>query len=221
MLADSTRKLLWVLLIFGLVVGTWSAMLDAQQFHTVFSEAGPFEKLSPFLWLVLAMWCLHPKHRLRAVDIALGVVATLAAAREADWDRAFTADSIFKISYYLRSTAPLSEKIPAAIITLAIFALLIACLAIGIRALLRNAGWRHAWMQTCVIGTGVLVLTKLLDRTINSMHAWFGIMIHGSAGQVIGGMEEAFECMMPLIFCYALMEYRSEQAARTRAVPAM
>src|SRR5690606_39133983 len=109
--------------------------LSQPAFEHFFSEEGPIETASTVFWLVAAVVVLarvRPPGR-RAWAFALLYVVF--AAREAQLHRAFTADSIFKSSYYRRSAAPFEEKLVAGLVAIAILLLLVYVLWVVVRFL--------------------------------------------------------------------------------------
>ena len=211
------RILSIALLVYALGLTALVLILSPEQKQTVFSERGPFEMLSIPLWLMLAAWCFAFAHEIRKPLVVCGLLALFAAAREADWHKAFTADSIFKSNYYFDSPAPLTEKVPAGMVALFAFALIFYWLYLGIRFLRSGNALQHQWMQTLVLGTVTVFASKILDRMISWAHDWFGLEITGLLGRFIGAYEEGFEMSLPIIFGIALIQYRrAAMATRSR-----
>lgn len=213
------RQLGAALGLYGLVLTALALVLTPQQAHAVFSEQGPFELLSVPLWVMLAAWCFDLARPIPRGQGVCGLLAVFAAAREADWHKAFTVDSIFKSNYYFDTPAPLAEKLPAAIVAACAFALIIHALVLGLRFLRQRQAWQQAWMGTVVLGVAGLVGVKVLDRMISLAQDWFGFHIAGLAGRLIGAWEEGFEMALPIVFGLALMQYRRMRDAPARPSP--
>lgn len=213
------RRLLAALLVYALCLTALTVTLDKAGFRQIFSESGIVERLSEPAWLLLALACLlsvRPSNK--AVGV-MGLVALFCAMREADWHYEFTGTSMLKLSYYSRHAAPLSEKIPAGAVALLALIILCTALYLAVRTLRRPGALSQVWLQTMLIGAGVGVGTKLLDRMINLIYDGSGYRIGGVPGRMIGGFEEGFEFALPLIFGLALWQYRRARQLSGEAAP--
>lgn len=206
------RGVLLLILVYAALLTALALILPADTLAALFSESGPFERLSIAFWLLLAAWCFDLARPLRHNLVLTGLIALLFAAREADWHKAFTQDSLFKSDYYFDTPAPLAEKIPAAMVALGAFAVLIYALACGAKFLRRGrrAALREPWVQTMLLGTAMLPLLKVLDRLRSWLRHDFGIRVSEQLGNLTGALEEGFECLLPLIFAFALVQYRRQ-----------
>lgn len=199
--------LLAALLVYAVCLTAITWPLELSEFRRIFSEKGPLERASEPLWLLLAAACFCSFRCGKGVGV-MGLVAVLCALREADWHYKFTGGSMIKLSWYAKSAAPLEQKIAAGIVALIALAILVWALVFALRAVRRPAVWRRAWMQSAAIGLGVLVGSKLLDRSISMIEDATGYLIGGLPGRMIGAYEEGFEFALPLIFGFALWQYR-------------
>src|SRR5690606_28176349 len=123
-------NLLILVVVYAALMIVLALNLSQDVFVPLFAEGGPFESLTIGFWLLLAALCFTlPGLPRRPWDS--GIVALLAAAREADLHKAFTDMSVLKTSYYLKSAAPPFEKLIAALVTLPALALVIYVLVAG------------------------------------------------------------------------------------------
>ena len=202
-------KLVFILIGYGCVLAIFPAILPNKVEHRLFSESGPFELLSCAAWIALGAWCFDPVRRLSRELTVCGLIAFLAAAREADFHKLWTTDSVFKIRYYAKTVAPLYEKIPAAIVAIGSFALLIYALYLGLRFARRGLDALKApWFQVLLLGVAATAFTKVLDR----LHSWLrdglGYDLSGYWAHLNGALEEGYELSLPLMFLLALLLYR-------------
>lgn len=205
--ASGFRNILLVVGIYGVLLVELALYLPQERFLALFSESGPFETLSYVFWIVLGFACfLIPglPHR----PWQQGVVALLAAAREADLHRAFTGTSILKTSYYLKFPAPLSEKLIAALIAIATISLVLYVLIGGGRLIVRTRAWSLPWGRTALLAAALLVATKMLDRVEAVTAEWFGFVFPTILHRLVAAFEEGYECLLPLLFIAVLLQYR-------------
>lgn len=211
----SPSRIVLLLALYGLLLTVVVCLLDQQQFTALFREGAPVEALTTPLWIMLAAWCLDPTQTPSRGTIACGMLALLAAMREADWQHhEATNMSMFKFKFYLQPNVALPEKLLAGTISILAIAVILWTLTLGLRHLLRERAQvlRPAWAQVAALGFMMLLGVKALDRVINTLADVTGYRIGGLAGRLIGGYEEGFEMALPLVFAVALWWYRRERA---------
>ena len=210
---EPLRRLLACLLVWAVVLTVFVSVIDKPTFRVLFGESGPLEILSTPLWVMLAALCWDPNRpRINGVW-ACGGVALLAAMREDDWQHdALTNMSRLKIKWYLQPEVPAQDMVVAGAITLVALAVLIYAITLGVRYLLRErlGALRPLWSRVMLIGVVTMVSTKMLDRLINGIFEMSSYRIGGVAGRLVGGFEEGFEMVLPLIFGFALYCYRRQ-----------
>ncbi len=187
-------------------------IFEADTFNELFSETGPFERLSIVAWLLasaVVLWRIRP---LGPRGLAFAFLYALLAAREADWHKAFTADSLLKSNYYRHTLAHFSEKLVAAIVALIFIGLLLYATVVIVRFLWRHQGLHSATGWLLLIGGALLVLGKVLDRAPAVMaHSW-GIHLDPVVGQWMKAFEEGLEMITPLYV--AASAWLSQKEAR-------
>lgn len=200
-------NLLILVVVYAALMIVLALNLSQDVFVPLFAEGGPFESLTIGFWLLLAALCFTlPGLPRRPWDS--GIVALLAAAREADLHKAFTDMSVLKTSYYLKSAAPPFEKLIAALVTLPALALVIYVLVAGARFIRRTGAWRLDWGRTTLLAMGLLVASKMLDRVEAVTADWFGLHFSPLAHNFIAAFEEGVECLLPVLFIAALLQYQ-------------
>lgn len=117
--------------------------LPAARAESLFSEQGGFEKVSVVFWLGLAVAVLVARPIRLPRRIGMALVAAVLAAREADWHKKFTADSLFKTDYYQMTDVPATEKLLAGALVLLLLAVVLWLLVVGAREVLARGGWRR------------------------------------------------------------------------------
>lgn len=199
--ADAIAALLIVL--YMLLLAAIPAALPVAQVKSLFSEEGPFELLSIVTWLIAAVATLAAFRGERRGAFLFSLLFVLFAAREADWHKKFTADSLLKSNYYRHADAPLMEKLLAGAVALAFIALILYVGFVIARFLLARGGWRSRGGRWLVIGTALVVLGKLLDRAPAEL-ALAGHGLSATAGLYAGAFEEGLEMIHPLILAWSL-----------------
>ncbi|MBE0594580.1 MAG: hypothetical protein IH616_19510 [Gemmatimonadales bacterium] len=215
------RHLLVLLVAYALLLTLLALDLSPDQFLWVFSEAGPFEILSCGFWVLLAGACFTLPG-LPRWPWEQGIVALAAAAREADLHKAFTDTSVLKISYYLKSSAPLFEKLLAGLVALPALAIVVYVLVRGALLIRRTRAWHFAWGRTTLLAMGLLVSSKLLDRMEAVTADWFAFHFPPLAHRFIAAFEEGTECLLPILFIVVLLQYQYQHlTGAAGAIPRM
>jgi hypothetical protein len=184
---------------------------------SLFSESGPFETASEWLWAVLALVCLLQADWTWQRRWLFAMAASLLAMREADWHKAFTTDSIFKTNYYLESAAPLWEKVIGGLVAVGALACLVALLVMGWKSLVKQRRAFQPWGVLVIVGAALLPAVKVLDRVYNVLNEDFGVRLSDRMGAVIGALEEGTESLLPLVFLTAVWLYRMHGRRANRA----
>ena len=201
------RHVIVLILAYAALMVLLALQLLPEQFVWLFSEDGPVELTSLGFWLLLAAACFTLPGLPRR-PWQQGIVALLAAAREADLHKAFTETSVLKTSYYLKSAAPPLEKLLAALVTVPALVLVIYVLVSGARLIRRTRAWRFDWGRTVLLAMGLMVATKLLDRSEAVVADWFGLHAPELLHRFIAAFEEGVECLLPVLFLAALLQYQ-------------
>lgn len=179
--------------------------------HYTFSEEGPFEQLSIAAWLFAALIIIIRIRPLGMRAWAFILLFACFAAREADWHKAFTVDSILKSNYYRHAVAPLSEKIAAFIVAAAFIALIIYAGIVIFRFLFLQKGWYSRAGFWLLLGTMLVILGKVLDRAPAVLHEDYGIMLSPLVGHYAGAFEEGLEMLHPLILAWSVWISQGEK----------
>lgn len=208
-IADACAALL--ILVFIVLLGTLPVMLSQQEFDFAFSEEGPFERLSIVAWLMLSMLILLRIRPLGLRAAAFSLLTLLFAAREAEWHKAFTADSILKTNYYRHTIAPFEEKLAAGIVAVAAIALLLYIGVIIARFLFLQGGWRSRSGFWLLLGTFLVVAGKLLDRAPAVLLEDYGIALMATTQLYTAAFEEGLEMLHPLILGWSVWISQNER----------
>jgi hypothetical protein len=215
------RNVLLAELIYILLLLPFPWLLTKQEMHWVFSEEGPFEVLSAVFWAALGLLCFMTARQAPRRLIPCGIAAFIGCARELDLHTAITGMSIFKSHYYLKTPAPIAEKLLVGLLTIAIFAVLVDVFVAGIRAL-RAGALREDWMLSALLAFVTTAATKLLDKLQSFVHDFTGHWLPQIYGLVINSLEEGVEMSLPLLFIVALVQYqrRATSAPTAYSTPA-
>ncbi len=175
-----------------------------------------FERASLLLWVLLAIALPLIFRKLTRHVVAASGCCLYAAAREASWHKAFTDDSMLKVSYYIDPVHPLGYRLLCG----AIVGLGVACLlTISLRAYRR---WREkdhypqAWAPLLLIALIVGVGTKVLDRFPSIFKEWLPWTIAETPRQAMYSLEEGLELLLPILLFTVAWTY----VCRVRAAAA-
>lgn len=207
---DRTMVLFLLLYISGLLL--LPLLLDARELQQMFSEQGFFERASIAGWMFTAGIVLSRIRPLTKRSWAFILLYLLFAAREADWHKAFTADSLLKTNYYRHADAPLLEKMMAGMAVLLLLGLLVYVGIVMLRFLLREQGWRSRAGAWLLLGMVLIVLGKLLDRAPALLMEDYGVMLTPMQGRYASALEEGLEAVHPLILAWSAWISQAEKS---------
>ncbi|GIZ51341.1 hypothetical protein [Noviherbaspirillum aridicola] len=210
---------------FGLAIAGYVALLNMYsqlpepEFMALFSEKGPFEQLSIVSWLFAAIIIIARIRPLGTRAWAFVLLFILFAAREADWNRIFTADSILKIKYYTHSVAPIGEKMIAGPIAIVATGLIIYAGFVILRFLFWQGGWRSRAGFWLLLAAVLVVAGKVLDRAPLVLARDYGIEIFSF--RYTRAFEEGLEMIHPLIFAWSIWISQEEKPYLSCNSPAL
>jgi len=211
---ERTRTLLFTIMALAaatLALVVAGLTLPDETRKQIFSEAGPFEMASEGLWVLLGIACLVQSTQPWQRRLLFATAAVFLAMREADWHKAFTADSIFNSNYYLESSAPLWEKAAGGAVALSALACLLALLVLGWRSIWKARRYTEPWGKLIVLGAALLPTVKLLDRAYNVLKDDFAVTLPDQLNAVVDVLEEGVETLLPVIFLVAVRLYRLQE----------
>ena len=151
-------------LLAGLI--TW-LVLPAAEVERWMGESGPVEIVTAATYALCAAaaWLLRARGDDWRSTLALSVVMAAFCARELDWHKAFTGNSVLRLSWYA-GPASLQAKLTAALVLLAVIAALAWLALRHLRPLWPAWPRREPAAVTVVVFLAVLVLAKTLDRSV-------------------------------------------------------
>ena len=198
MLAPSDRLLLLACLGYAALLALGAALLPHDSIKPWLSETGPFEVAALVAWIVAAAVLAVRIRPFTSRTLAFALVCLLCAAREADLHKAFTQESISRLSYYRRSAAPLAEKLIGGSVALLFTALLLYAAVVAVRFLFREGGLRSRSGTWLMVSAALLVLTKALDRSYAVLAGNFALWLPPVLQHVTAALEEGLEAVVPL-----------------------
>ena len=190
--------------LYILLLALLPLLLSQPVFRFTFSEEGPFEQMSIVAWIFTALIIIVRIRPLGPRAWAFALLCMIFAAREADWHKAFTADSLLKTNYYKHAIAPFGEKLAAMTVALAAITLLAYVGFVVARFLLRDGGWRSRAGVWLIIGTTLVVLGKVLDRAPAVLAEDYGIMLSPIVHLYAAAFDEGLEVIHPLILAWSV-----------------
>jgi hypothetical protein len=169
-------------------------------------------------YLIAAAWLsLARVNDRRFVRLSTTVVLLL-AARELDFNSAFTAGNLTKLSFYLDPEMPVIEKGIGALALLFCAWVALRCLRYAPILLQRlRRGEPFAWTIAGI--AGFLPFAKLMDGAHRFIHALTGFELQREERHLIGVSEEILELAIPLLILLAIAQHAlAGRRARTAPV---
>lgn len=205
--------LMRIALVFGalaalLVMG--AITLPVEQLEWMYSESGPIEIASEFVWIGLALFSVA-LFRGSITSIAGALLALGAAAREADWHKEFTDESMLKPKYYLSGEYPLESQIIGGVVV----ALLLASLALVTWRFFRLASTDPRlvppWAGASFAAMAIFVFSKLADRMPGILKEDFETRLPERLYQTVRSLEEGLELFLPAFFAVAMISLHRDR----------
>ncbi|MEL0027307.1 MAG: hypothetical protein VW625_01370 [Perlucidibaca sp.] len=178
--------------------------------HYLYSEQGPYETVSVWLWLILAGQALLTRSLHAHTRITAALAALLMGAREMDLHKSLFSTSFIKMPFYKSPTISLHDKLLGGLLLLALAALLVY-LGITLFRHLRNRGLSDTPTLLLVSGLFLGAVSKALDRFSSQMHELFSIEVTAATRWLIVSLEESLEMTLPLFFILALLTLRQRR----------
>jgi hypothetical protein len=167
-----------------------------------FREGGIIEVASFLFWLGAALVPLYYVREHAKKALLFTLVFLMFAAREADWHKSFTGESILNLNHY-DGRLTVGHYISAVIAILLVLAVGAMLVMIG-RYLLRQGGWKQPSGKIITFAALILIGIKFLDRLPAIMHKDFGYLLSPTWKSVLHAVEEGVEMALPLLFTLAL-----------------
>lgn len=206
-MTNATRKVSAALIVYIVLTMVAAQFLSYAAFEIAYSEDGVFEQLAMWGWLVLAVVLVARPLPKRSTTLLVVLLSLAAFAREADWHKAFTVQSIFKLRYYTNPAAPLLERVLAG----AFYAALLIVVAIALFRLLRyfrDHGLRATPAQVLLLAFVVLVLSKTLDRAPAVIEESWPVKVPVMMRRHTQALEEGLEAAVPVLLFVAALPAR-------------
>ena len=209
---SKTAHILFIsFLLIGIYIGVCvhtALFAPVQVTQFLFSESGPFESFSAWLWYLLAVLSvLNTELKLKTrIFTALG--AALLGLREMDFHKRLFDDSFIKTNFYRSAEIPFMDKLLGFILLLAIifvFFNLAKIFVQVIRQFKSNPNIAYLFIALTVLCGG---LSKLLDRTSSTLNEDFNIKLMQHTEVIIMTIEEGVEMLLPILLVVAVMTYR-------------
>lgn len=197
---------LWLLAAVGLSTLTAGLSLEPAKAKLVYSEGQLVENATVLLYgLALALLLGWSKGE-RELRLLIALVVSLCAFRELDLHKAYTSESLLKISYYIKGDDPILGRIVAGIVLIAILALLFRTLVYcrNLWAELR-AGRPYAFSALTAIL--MLPISKVFDSSPRMIHKHLGIALDKELRQGLLLTEESLELAVPLLIILSIAQF--------------
>jgi predicted MFS family arabinose efflux permease len=203
-ISDRVRRWRWAALAVP-ALATLAALslwltLPGDDVKRLTAEVGWIEQSTVwFYFLAAALFALRfgAPHG-RGTRAALAVLMLALGARELDLHKAFTGISMLKGSFYLGS-APWSQKLAGLLVVATVVVATVALLRWHAVGLWRRFREGDAAATTVFIFFVTLIVSKMLDRSVNLLAEDYGVVTPPSIDVLIRALEEILELSLPLI----------------------
>ncbi|MBZ8141244.1 hypothetical protein CLD22_15230 [Rubrivivax gelatinosus] len=185
-------------------------LLTPEALRWLKAENGPIEGTNAALYFVCALVFLLTPRIETPTRLALAVLFVGFGAREMDWHKTFTGKSVLKVSYYL-GDAPWQTRLLAFLAVAAVALAVLTLLLRQSRPLLQQWQRRDPVATSTVIFIVTMVITKVLDRSLNLLAEEAGIVFSESTGLLVSSLEETIELSLPLIALVAWAQFRNSR----------
>lgn len=211
----STRKFLhkrsafiWLLAAVGLSTMMAANSLDQAKAKLLYSEGQLIENATVLLYGVALALLLGWSKGERELRLLIALVVSLCAFRELDLHKAYTSESLLKISYYIKGDDPILGRIVAGIVLIAILALLFRMLVYcrNLWAELR-AGRPYAFSALTAIL--MLPISKAFDSSPRMIHKHLGISLDRELRHGLLLTEESLELAVPLLIILSIAQFNT------------
>ncbi len=198
-------------------IALWLLLPPGQVMH-VLREGGPVEGLTEKLYFILAaaLWFSPRQKGEWRITLALTVLLVAAGAREMDLHKSLTGFSVLKVSFYLQDR-PLSTKLIALCCVGPVAAAALYLLHTQGRALWQRLRLHEPVAGNLAIFFVTLVVTKVLDRSLNILAQDFSIPSSPSTEALVSAFEEVGELSLPMIAMVARWQYLQLRAGDPQA----
>lgn len=194
--------LLTILVVFGAGSYIYIQGLSDEAARVALSEQGPFEQLSLVFWALLSGYIIWRWWPGSWQSWALAMLPLIALAREAGLHKSTYGVSVLKVSFYEATNIPLLSKLIIGGIVLVLFVSLLYGLYLFC-IWLKAGTWRHSSGQFMIVGMGLLVGTKILDRMNAVLRVDFGVNLPPHFAESVVVFEESLEMALPLVLLAA------------------
>lgn len=134
------------------------------------------------------------------------IVLAVMMARELSFQKAFTTESMTRTSYWVRSDAPLSEKLVAGLAVLFIAYVVLSYLWNHSHRLWQGLKEKRCYAVSLVAAALLVPISKVLDSSSRILKQDFGIPVPDEIGTVMGMLEETLELGIPLVVLWTLWQ---------------
>ncbi|WP_392563318.1 hypothetical protein RHO13_07435 [Orbus wheelerorum] len=199
---------LWLTIITVLLALLSSIFLDHEWLLDFVDEDHFVENLTLVFYTIAIVFvlCYQFKAIKFSYRFSLAFVLFAMMAREADLHKVFGM-SMLKIKFWLTNAANLQSKAMAAVIILVILFAIFYIILNNYKAWYQDLKQKEAYAISVFIFFVVLVVSKILDRSLNMINEITGWMAPRWMVAFQQPQEEYLECILPLLIMIAVVQY--------------
>lgn len=180
--------------------------LEKAEIRLLYSEGQLIENATVLLYGAALALLLGWSNGERELRLLIALVVSLCAFRELDLHKAYTSESLFKISYYIRGDDPIMGRVVAGIIVVAILALLFRTL-IYCRNLFKELWAGRPFAYSALTAILLLPFSKALDSGPRMIHKHFDIDLPADVRLWLQVAEETLEFAIPLLIVLSVAQF--------------
>ncbi len=170
-------------------------------------ENGPAENAQVAIYAAGAIISLlYAKKKIWLHGLSGGIILTIFALRELDFQKKFTGISITRTKFYFSPDFSLSAKIFCGLIVLGILSVVVFFAIKNIKALLNGFRRHEDWAITTINGLILIPIALVTDSSLRSLK-FAGIKTAENIHLFKAVLEETIELAIPVFFLIALFQY--------------
>lgn len=197
------------LTLFTILLALLSSIFLDHEWLLDFVDEGHFVETLTLVFYAIAIvfvFCYKIGTTKLSYRFALAFVLFAMMAREADLHKIFGM-SMLKIKFWLTNAAPLPSKLLAALIILSILIAIFYIILNNYKTWFQDLKSKQAYAISVLMFFIVLVVSKILDRSLNMINEITGWMAPRWMVAYQQPQEEYLECILPILIMIAVIQY--------------
>ena len=189
-----------------------------RRFYT--GEWGPIESLGVVLYiLAIAILVTYSRYD-RPFFIHTAIVLAIMAARELDFQTAFTSKNMLNKHFFDHGAEGYTPEQIVAAIAVGIIGLVVLAYLRYFPRLIANLKKRKAFAYSIVTFILVIPVTVIMDGAYRVLHNEWGLPLPLGVKDFLSSFEELLESSIPIMIIWAFLQYRADRRRESAVPPA-